>query len=62
MLTILADPKTSGDHEAMVASILDQLNSLCIRPGTLFDLPSAAQVLALLSEEDTEAGSDDDES
>jgi hypothetical protein len=51
-LILIADPRTVGDHNAMVASLIDQLNFMCVRPGTFFDMPDAAQAVALLNASD----------
>ena len=53
-LTLVADPATMGDHDKMVASLIEQLNSLCVRPGTIFEMPDIAQVVPLLRDFDDE--------
>ena len=58
-LILIADPRTVGDHNAMVASLIDQLNFMCVRPGTFFDMPDAAQAVALLNASDASDASDD---
>jgi len=47
-LQILADPATSGDHKKMIESIIDQLNWLCVRPGSTFSVPTRAQMYDIL--------------
>ena len=53
-LTLVADPATMGDHDKMIASLIEQLDSLCVRPGTIFEMPDIAQVVPLLRDFDDE--------
>ena len=56
-MILVADPQSAGDHDAMVESIIDQLNFMCVRPGTFFNMPDAAQAVALLADDNNHEAS-----
>ena len=47
-LIVYANPDTMGNHQEMINSIIEQLNFLCVRPGSIFTMPDAEQAVRLV--------------